>query len=229
MDTIIDKLAQKLSANDMIRANSAAEAKEIKYLREKVESYEKLLHEMKIANMKNIEAAEKSLAAAEQLKEAVAMNADVAKKNSEIAEKSELAAGRVLESVEKVAESADKVKESANWNDSIVKKNAATAVQLSDLIDGGITVVVPKEENEPNIEELFKKTNSNIHTENVMVYRNVQAVVNDGLRDQTDEIVAATDKNNKKQTLFVKVMSVAIFVAVVADVVINVLQFLGVH
>ena len=59
MDNFIDKLAQKFSAQDMIRANLAAEAKETKKLREKMESYEILLQEMRQINLKNMESAER--------------------------------------------------------------------------------------------------------------------------------------------------------------------------
>ena len=55
MDTFIDKLAQRFSAQDMIRANLAAEAKETRKLREKMESYESLLQEMRQINLKNMD------------------------------------------------------------------------------------------------------------------------------------------------------------------------------
>lgn len=59
MDNFIDKLAQKFTANEMIRANSQAEAKEIKRLKEQVEKYEAILQEMKQLNLKNVESAGK--------------------------------------------------------------------------------------------------------------------------------------------------------------------------
>ena len=59
MDTFIDKLAQKSVANDMISANSAAEARESQRLQEQLASYEELLQEMKQVNLKNIESASK--------------------------------------------------------------------------------------------------------------------------------------------------------------------------
>ena len=59
MDTFIDKLAQRFSAQDMIRANLAAEAKETRKLREKMESYESLLQEMRQINLKNMDSAER--------------------------------------------------------------------------------------------------------------------------------------------------------------------------
>ena len=59
MDTFIDKLAQKTVANDMISANSAAEARENQRLKDQLASYEEILQEMKQVNLKNIESASK--------------------------------------------------------------------------------------------------------------------------------------------------------------------------
>ena len=46
MDTFIDKLGQKLTAQEMIRANSAADAAELSYLREQMAEYEDILKEI---------------------------------------------------------------------------------------------------------------------------------------------------------------------------------------
>ena len=43
MDTFMDKLAQKLTAQEMIRANSAAETEEMEQLREQVKEYKECL------------------------------------------------------------------------------------------------------------------------------------------------------------------------------------------
>ena len=39
MDLFIDKLAQKFTSSDVIKGNQAAEAKEIKQLKEKIQSH----------------------------------------------------------------------------------------------------------------------------------------------------------------------------------------------
>lgn len=59
MDNFIDKLAQKFTAGEVIRANSAAEARELKRLQKQVEEYEACLQEMRKIQMKNTEAADK--------------------------------------------------------------------------------------------------------------------------------------------------------------------------
>ena len=50
MDTFMDKLAQKFTAQEIIKANSAAEAAELQRTREQVEKYNDCLQEMKLVN-----------------------------------------------------------------------------------------------------------------------------------------------------------------------------------
>ena len=53
MDTFMDKLTQKLTAQEMIKANAAADAAELSRLKEQAASYEALFQRMKAANDKN--------------------------------------------------------------------------------------------------------------------------------------------------------------------------------
>ena len=50
MDTFMDKLAQKFTAQEMIKANSAAEAAELQRVRDQVKKYNDCLQEMKQVN-----------------------------------------------------------------------------------------------------------------------------------------------------------------------------------
>ena len=50
MDTFMDKLAQKFTAQEMIKANSAAEAAELQRTREQVKKYNDCMQEMKQVN-----------------------------------------------------------------------------------------------------------------------------------------------------------------------------------
>ena len=59
MDNFIDKLAQKFSAQELIKANSQAEAAEAKRLEQQVAEYEKILQEMRKLNYKNTEIADR--------------------------------------------------------------------------------------------------------------------------------------------------------------------------
>lgn len=57
MDNFIDRLAQKFTAGEVIRANSAAEERELKRLREQVAEYERCLQEMRKVQMINTQTA----------------------------------------------------------------------------------------------------------------------------------------------------------------------------
>ena len=46
MDTILDKLSQKLTATEIIKANSEADAKELERIQEQVQQYNDCLEEM---------------------------------------------------------------------------------------------------------------------------------------------------------------------------------------
>ena len=160
MDTFIDKLAQKFTAQEIIKANMTAEAKENKKLREQVETYETLIQEMKQLNFKNMESAER---------------------------------------VNKLAE---------NGCENL--KKTIEELQQNPLND------------KKYIEDLFAQADESLHKENVKVYRNVQAVINDGLKEQTDTLLQQ-NKNVRKQGIFIKVMSILILIAILADITLQVL------
>lgn len=133
MDNFMDKLAQKWNAGELIKANSAAEAMELKRLQEQVAEYEEILQEMRKLNLKNVELME----ASKQL---------------------------VEEGIGEVASILQQKKDEKDEGD------------YKQLVD-----------------EIIDKSEEFVHKENVKVYRNVQAVVVDGLKEQTEELV----KQNK--------------------------------
>lgn len=55
MDTLIDKLAQKKNAQEMIRANSAAEAAKMEQMQKQLEAYDELMQEIRRVNIKTSE------------------------------------------------------------------------------------------------------------------------------------------------------------------------------
>lgn len=65
MDTLIDKLAQKKNAQEMIRANSAAEAAKMEEMQRQLAAYDELMQEIRRVNIKtseNVENVRKLLA-----------------------------------------------------------------------------------------------------------------------------------------------------------------------
>lgn len=125
MDNFMDKLAQKWNAGELIKANSAAEAMELKRLREQMAEYEGILQEMRKLNLKNVE---------------------------------------LLESSRQLLEEG-------------IKDTKETAVMLQQSGD-----------QKQLADDIINRTEDFVHKENVKVYRNVQAVVVDGLKEQTEGI-----------------------------------------
>ncbi len=185
MDLFIDKLAQKFSSGNRDNTNTAvtdrsAYAKEIAELKEKVENYEKLLQEMKLINLKNIESANKLGDMAEDMSKAYAEFKSI--------------------STEEIAAADETIEE--------------------EVMDGTRDL----------LQEFFEKQDDTIHKENIKVYRNVQAAVNDSLTEQTKSILDAQAAVTKKSgTGFIKVMSVLIFIAVLADIALKVLPMFGIQ
>ncbi|HKM04617.1 MAG TPA: hypothetical protein VJZ04_08550 [Lachnospiraceae bacterium] len=60
MDNFMDKLAQKITAGEIIRANSDAEEKELKRLQLQIAEYDDRLQEIRKLNLKNLELADKA-------------------------------------------------------------------------------------------------------------------------------------------------------------------------
>lgn len=59
MDTFMDKLAQKLTAQEIIKANAAADAAELSRMKEQTAEYEELFAKMQGSSEKNAENAQK--------------------------------------------------------------------------------------------------------------------------------------------------------------------------
>ena len=180
MDNFMDKLAQKWNAAEMIKANSAAEAMELKRLRDQLAEYESILQEMRKLNLKNSELTDSS----------------------------------------------------------------------KQLIEKGInelTVLLEQQKQLPDqdlkqlIDQLQSTIQEYIHTENVKVYRNVQAVVVDGLKDQNESYTKqldllkdqATELKQKNDTLLKKIkgikpLLIIVMIAILANLGMTVAWILGI-
>ena len=77
------------------------------------------------------------------------------------------------------------------------------------------------------LEECFKQSNDFVHKENVKVYRNVQAVVTDELKNQTEVLMQENHKLSKKLSV-VLVFSVMAFVFSMAGIVLQILSGLNI-
>lgn len=200
MDNFMDKLAQRLTAQEMIKANSAADAAELERLQKQLAQYDACLQEMRKLSLKNVEATDKigllldesihKIQAIEENKE------DTSAYGELLTEQKEILQGALEEQKEALAALETLVKES-------------------------------DETMRAAFEELLEKTTDFVHKENVKVYRNVQAVVVDENKKQTEALELSQKKaaGKNKATLTFAILT---FVAVLADAAVNLLIHFGI-
>ena len=164
MDNFMDKLAQKFSAQEMIKANSQAEAEEMKRLQLQVAEYEKILQEMRKLNYRNTELADK-------LDRMIGDNADKIQGMKED-EQRLIAALRDLtdeQTRNREAEIGRKEEERIEQERAAENRKQTDLAAIAELL-----------------ENKFQKSDDFVHKENVKVYRNVQAVVVDEIKRSTE-------------------------------------------
>ncbi len=164
MDNFMDKLAQKFSAQEMIKANSQAEAVEMKRLQLQVSEYEKILQEMRKLNYRNTELADK-------LDRMIGDNADKIQGMKED-EQRLIAALRDLtdeQTRNREAEIGRKEEERIEQERAAENRKQTDLAAIAELL-----------------ENKFQKSDDFVHKENVKVYRNVQAVVVDEIKRSTE-------------------------------------------
>lgn len=174
MDNFMDKLAHKITAGDIIKANSAAEDKELKRLQMQIAEYDERLKEIRKLNLKNLELADK--------------------------------AGELVEvSVQKV-------------------KDINEATEVTAALEEIKNTLV---DNRKNVEELLRQADEAVHKECVKVYRNVQAVVADELKTQT-EVLGKQNIQTINKMKGIKPLLIIGLLLVAADIAIQVAYILGV-
>ena len=187
----MDKLAQKFSAQEMIRANSQAEAEEMKRLQLQVSEYEKILQEMRKLNYRNTELSEK-------LDLMIGDNADKIKGMKEDEQRLIAALRDLTDEQTRNREAELERKE----EERIERERAEELQKQNDL--SAITDL---------LENKFQKSDDFVHKENVKVYRNVQAVVVDEIKRCMESIQNERTglKDELKKELNAKLNKVMIF------------------
>ena len=202
MDNFMDKVAQKLGAQEMIRANAAAEAAELENMekqltvfKEQMEKYDDCLQEMRKLNLKNIESAQgvQSLAekAGEKLDQAV--GEVEAASVSRIKETSDISIAGINQTL---SESLAKIAE--------IKESSDNLEQITEKMSG----LQEKQQ------ELFQNLEDFLHTDNVKVYRNVQAAMIEELEKQTAELKEGQEKATSSSKVLLPFMIVTMIVSV---------------
>jgi hypothetical protein len=215
MDNFMDKLAQKFNAQEMIKANTEAEANEMKKMRLQISEYEKILQEMRKLNYKNTEISEKlDLMVGENADKIQAIKDDWQKligllrditdeqtrnmeSDHEFRQEEMTERDREREQRDKEREQRDKEREQRDKE--LIEKTETNKQVISELTEF--------------IENKFKSSDEFSHKENVKVYRNVQAVVVDELKryneSRQDEIATLQTTLQKRITAATWIGSIA--------------------
>lgn len=232
MDGFIDKFAQRKNAQEMIRANAMAEAKEKEKMASRLSEYEQAIQEMRQCNLKTIENAEK---VKELLEAGLNKIEEVQKKDvgtdlrpeeliGEIKSISEELNNRVTEflrmqndqGVVILEKQQEQTAELLDKQNSLFDKQNAQMQELMETQKGVLG-------------ELLHNTEDFTHKESVKVYRNVQAVIEEALPKQTQEITETIKNEGKGNGISsgFKAVWIITLLAALANVVIEILKFLG--
>jgi len=214
MDNFMDKISQKLNSQEIIRANAAADAaalenleKQLSLFKEQMVKYDDCLQEMRKLNLKNIESAQEVQELADRANEKLGKTAGEVEALSvlKIKETTDLSIAGINKTLD---ESLAKIAEIRENPDSIERLTN----DLSDI--------------RSKLEGLFKNLEDYLHTDNVKVYRNVQAAMIEELDKQTSQLKEEQGRHAKNggMTLFFVIVTM---VLTIADLAITFARILG--
>lgn len=228
MDTFIDRLSHRRNSQEMIQANSAAEAAKMERLQRQIDEYNNLLQDMRKVNLKAVENMEQmqkvlkeSFEKIEAVKEQEDLMPDIKKQMDELVRQGQDA-----------HEQKDAVLvEMKSQMDKLLSQIKFQLEEAMPRIDEQMEEVVPQIKEQMDeilnqikseMQESFKQSDDFLHRENVKVYRNVQAAMTEEINRQTGILVQEQEEKNKKLKPLLPI-SIIIMLMVIADIVINLL------
>lgn len=175
MDMFMDKLAQKLTAQEIIKANTAADAEELNHLRKQVADYDDCLAKLqKLIDEENARLAETRKESGDAVnglaEELNHLGKQVADQQGTLAELQQTLTGQQDEALTKLQQS-------------VAEQLAAVEKAVSDKLE---------KQTDGQLEERLNLVEENVHKECVKVYRNVQAVVVEESGKQKEAAEAVT-------------------------------------
>ncbi len=195
MDTFIDKLAQKRNAQEMIRANAAAEAAKMEQMQKQMEEYDELMQEIRRVNIK-------TAGNVEDVRDLLAQCMDR------------------LESIKIENESRKSAVEQMAAVEKLVDGQTAAIKKLLDEQTGVVKGFVEGQNDAVRhlLGERLTKTEDVVHKENVKVYRNVQAAFTEEMEKQNQQ---GEQSRADQGTGVSKKLAVAILIGVLVDIAVN--------
>lgn len=221
----MDKLAQKLNAQEIIKANTAADTEELNRLKNQVAQYNECLDKLR----KLIDESTEEMKGASQesaagigrlLEESLAKIREIRQESTDAAD----------DKVNGLADSVNTHFDSLNGQLDAVNLNLDNVTNaVSEIRDQMASAQENKKDD--GLEERFASVEENVHKECVKVYRNVQAVVVEESGKQAkalEEITAKVNSFNGKLGAVLGI-SIAALVFALAGTVLQVLNALGIN
>lgn len=202
MDNFMDKIAQKLNSQELIRANAAADAAELENLekqlaifKEQMGKYDDCIQEMRKLNLKNIESAQGVQNLADQANEKLGQTVGEveAESVSRIKQTSEVSIAGINQAL---SESLAKIAE--------IKENSDNLEQITENMSGL----------QDKLEELFRNLEDFLHTDNVKVYRNVRASVVEELEKQTTELKETVERTASRNKVLLPFVIITMIISI---------------
>lgn len=206
MDTFLDKLSQKLNAQEMIMANSAADAEQIQNLKAQMTAYDEFLQEVKSTHYATKLNVDKN----EEINQSIMLNVEKASKINQDtllnAEKNGKVSQEILLNLEKTG----KINRELQLKVEELVKTFENEIQKKDSEE------VPK----VTLEGFFEQSNDFVHKENVKVYRNVQAVINEEAGKQM-QMMEKANMEIKRKMNSILIVALLAFLSSIASIVLN--------
>ncbi len=247
MDNFMDKIAQKLGAQEAIRANAAADAAQIERLEAQAAEYNACIKEMRKLNLRNAENEQKLKELIETVNEQLKLSLE--ENGRQIGQLVETGSGKIEQLTEKGGVQLERLAEEGSAQ---LKRTAEEGnVQLNRMTEECIAKLKETEdnslddgedesaqrmleelkaisaENMKRLEDLFRQSDDFVHRENVKVYRNVQAATTEELGKQIQAVLggqqdlAGKGKGTKAVsilTLIVAIVNLAMLILHLAGV-----------
>lgn len=207
MDNFMDKVTQKLNSQEIIKANAAADAaalenleKQLTLFKEQMEKYDACLQEMRKLNLKNIESAQGVHELAKKANDTLdhAAGEVEAVSVSKIKETSDISIAGINQLLN---ESLAKISDIRENSEALEKASADMNESMNGL--------------QEKLEGRFTNMEDYMHTDNVKVYRNVQAAMIEELKKQTAELKEEQEKTAKNGKVMLPFMIITMAVAIV--------------
>lgn len=254
MDTFIDKLAQRLTAQEMIKANTAADAEELHKVQGQVKQYEACLDEMKNISSATAEAVSRLQQAGEASAEMIDRLEHASVASASVIERLEGAIESALQAINRMEHMQEVSMGLVDKLEHASVASAAASESIDQVVNAGIDKLQNAEVNTDGINELVRTSiskinemqhntdnfqtllrdsavsqneaiNDFVHKESVKVYRNVQAVVVEEAAKQTEGREKVNKTNSVKMMVLLGISGTALL-ASIGSLVFQILTYL---